>query len=116
LASKFTKGWQTVRGQKPLNEQRVAAYERLMDAEEQIAQARSERGVSPATIDEALAASEPADSEMGPDEEPEEDLYLAMLARFVAALGGHLEVNAVFPEETITLRREPDGQTMSEPG
>jgi hypothetical protein len=116
VASKFTKGWQTVRGQKPLNERRVAAYERLMDAEEQIAQARSERGVSPATIDAALAASEPADSEMGPDEEPQEDLYLATLTRFVGALGGHLEVNAVFPEETITLRREPDGQDRTDRG
>jgi hypothetical protein len=26
----------------------------------------------------------------------------------VAALGGHLEVTAVFPEETITLLREPE--------
>ena len=27
--------------------------------------------------------------------------------RYVAALGGHLEVRAVFPEETVTLLREP---------
>jgi hypothetical protein len=115
LASKFTKSWETVRGQKPVNEKQVAAYERLMDAEERIAQARSERGVSQATLDQALAAGEPAGSEPGPHAEPEEDLYLATLARFVAALGGHLEVNAVFPEETITVRREPADQTRSEP-
>lgn len=111
MPSKFTKSWETIRGQKPVNEQRVATYERLMDAEERIAQALSRRGVSQARIDEALAASEPTYS----DVEPEEDLYLGTLARYVAALGGHLEVLAVFPKETITVRREPDQQNRSDP-
>ena len=38
----------------------------------------------------------------------EPDLYLTTLTRFVAALGGHVEVRAVFPEETITVRRDPE--------
>lgn len=33
----------------------------------------------------------------------EEDLYLSMLGGYVEALGGRLEVNAVFPDETVTL-------------
>jgi hypothetical protein len=40
--------------------------------------------------------------------EQEEDVYLSTLARYIAALGGHLEVLAVFPEETVTVLREPD--------
>jgi hypothetical protein len=38
---------------------------------------------------------------------PADDVYLDALARYVAALGGHVEVRAVFPDETITLLREP---------
>ena len=90
MASKRTKSWEVIRGQKLLNDDRVATYERLMDAEERIAQARSRRGESEA-----------------------DDLYLGTLARYVAALGGHLEVLAVFPDETITVRREPDGPSTS---
>jgi hypothetical protein len=41
--------------------------------------------------------------------EAEDDIYLTTLTRFVAALGGHVEVRAVFPEETITVRQDPDG-------
>lgn len=103
MPSKFTRSWETVRGQRPLNEQRVATYVRLMDAQERIAQARHRHGANRATIEEALAVSELNDAEG----KQEDDLYLRTLARFVAGLGGHLEVLAVFPEETIALRREP---------
>jgi hypothetical protein len=37
-------------------------------------------------------------------------VYLDALMRYVAALGGHLEVRAVFPDETITLLREPPSE------
>ena len=116
MASKFTKDWKIVRDQRLLNDERVATYERLMDAQEQIAQARWRRGETDARIDQALRISELSDLEL----EAGEDLYMTTLARYVAALGGHLEVRgappeerlpeesqlevrAVFPEETITL-------------
>lgn len=41
-------------------------------------------------------------------DEPVEDLYLRVIADYVAALGGHVEVTAVFGEERITLLREPE--------
>lgn len=104
MASRFTRNWEIVRGERSLNEQRVATYVRLMDAQERIAHARSRRGVSDATIDEALAVSELDSS----DGEPEDDLYLGSLGRYVAALGGHLEVRVVFADEAITVRREPN--------
>ncbi|MEJ7653882.1 MAG: hypothetical protein WKH64_11395 [Chloroflexia bacterium] len=36
-------------------------------------------------------------------EHEEEDLYLSTLTSFVAALDGRLEVNTVFPEQTVEL-------------
>jgi len=87
-----------------VNERRVAAYQRLLEAGEQISQARHRGGVSWATIEKALAASELSDAEVL----IEPDLYLTTLTRFVVALGGHVEVRAVFAEETITVRREPE--------
>jgi transcriptional regulator with XRE-family HTH domain len=98
-----TRDWRTVRGQRPLNEERVAAYKRLMEAETRLADVRRRRGVSQATIAEALEVSQPNVSRI----EQEDDVYLSTLVRYVAALGGHLEVQAVFPEETITLLRQP---------
>jgi transcriptional regulator with XRE-family HTH domain len=97
------RSWRTIRGQRPLNESRVTAYRRLMEAELQLAEARRRRGVSQAAIAEALEVSQPNISRI----EQQDDVYLSTLARYVAALGGHLEIQAVFPEETITLLREP---------
>lgn len=96
--------WEDIRRANPVNERRVAAHQRLLEAGEQISQARHRRGESWATIERTLAASELSDSEV----RVEPDLYLTTLTRFVAALGGHVEVCAVFPEETITVRRDPE--------
>ncbi len=97
--------WEDIRRANPVNERRVAAYQRLLEVGEQISRARHRRGENWATIEEALVASELSDSEVP----VEPDLYLTTLTRFVAALGGHIEVRAVFPDETITVRRDPDG-------
>ena len=97
------RNWRTVRDHRPLNERRIAAYRRLMDAELRLAEARRRRGVSQAAIAEALEVSQPNVSRI----EQEDDVYLSTLARYVAALGGHLEVLAVFDDETVTLLREP---------
>ena len=35
--------------------------------------------------------------------EHQEDVYLSTLRQYVAALGGELEIRAVFPDETVTL-------------
>ena len=100
----MAKSWRTIRGQRPLNESRVATYKRLMDAELRLADVRRRRGLSQAAIAEALEVSQPNVSRI----EQEDDVYLSTLARYIAALGGHLEVRAVFPEEMITVLREPD--------
>jgi L-lactate utilization protein LutB len=95
--------WEQAWREKPVNEKRVMAYRRLMRAAERISEARAKGGESWPKIEEALTASELSKSEV--HDEP--DLYLTSLTRLVAALGGHVEVHAVFPEETITVLGEP---------
>lgn len=103
----MAKSWQSVRAQRPLNESRVTTYKRLMDAEVRLGELRARRAVSQAQVAEILSVSQPNVSRI----EQEDDLYLSTLARYVAALGGHLEIRAVFSDETITIIRLPDEDT-----
>lgn len=52
-----------------------------------------------------LAAMDAAETQV-PEELRREDLYLASLAAYVEALGGRLEIRAVFPDSTIVLKRD----------
>jgi adenosyl cobinamide kinase/adenosyl cobinamide phosphate guanylyltransferase len=96
--------WEDIRRENPVNERRVQTYRRLMEACERISETRNRRGTSWTAIEEALVRSELTDAEV--NDEP--DLYLTTLTRFVTALGGHVEVHAIFPEETLAMRNEPD--------
>lgn len=95
----------------PVSEMRVAIYRRLLEAEEQIAHARYRRGVSNEVVQDALDA---IDERMSPDERSE-DLYLSALRYYVEALGGRVEVRAVFDDESIVVRSEPGEQGISTP-
>ena len=53
------------------------------------------------------AALDAVDEEIS-DEQRREDLYLSGLAHYVAALGGRIEVRAVFGDEEILIRRSPE--------
>ena len=87
-------------GEGPVNEARVKLYEQLMEAQEQIAQDRYARGVGHETV---LAAMDAAETQV-PEQARREDLYLASLAAYVEALGGRLEIRAVFPDSTIVVK------------
>lgn len=89
--------------EEPVNEARARIYARLMEAQEQIAQRLYRRGISHETV---LAALDEIDERLS-EAERREDLYLAALAQYVAALGGHVEVRAVFDDEEILVRQEP---------
>jgi hypothetical protein len=82
---------------------RAGIYERLMEAQERIAHAEYQRGISHETVLEALDTAEERLSE----DERREDLYVSSLGRFLQALGGHLEVRAVLGDQAIVVRREP---------
>ncbi len=84
---------------------RAGIYERLMKAQDQIARAQYKRGVAHETV---VAALDTADERLSEDER-REDLYLSALAHYVEALGGRLEVRAVFDDESILVRRQPAG-------
>lgn len=84
--------------ERSLSDGRVAVFARLMEAQEKIAQALTGSGVAQERFVEALAAVQAG---AGPADEY--DIYLAELGRYVAALGGRLEVRAVFGEKIVTV-------------
>jgi len=59
--------------------------------------------VDHATVEAALDRIDEKMSEA----ERREDLYLSALRYYVEALGGRLEVRAVFGDEAVVVRREP---------
>ena len=92
--------WRSFRDTIPVNMELVEFYGRVSAAEQRLEDERRRRRVP---LDEYDAA-QVIDAATG--EEETEDL--ARLARSVRALGGRLEVNAVFPDETIQLLIEPE--------
>lgn len=70
-----------------------------MEAQHLIANTRTRNGVTDAEIDRALEACEPAN----PESLSHDELYFGTLARFVTALGGRLDVAAVFGNEKVDL-------------
>lgn len=101
--SEPTRNWKEVLADQPVNEARSEIYKRLMEAQERIARALYRQGVSSEAVQDALDSSDESLS----DAERREDLFLSALAHYVGALGGRLEVRAIFGEEEIVVRREP---------
>ena len=100
MAPRSAKSWKVVRQELPIDEARVAAYARIIEAQNRIAASRTRAGVTDAEIDAALDACEPPD----PQSLSPRDLYLTAIDLFVVALGGRLDgVSAVFGEERIDL-------------
>ena len=83
-----------------MSEMRIAIYEQLMEAQERIAQSRYRHGVSDDEVVAAMDAAQTVPSES----ERQDDLFFSALSAYVHALGGRLEVRAVFPEEAIVVR------------
>ncbi len=84
-----------------VNRMRAEIYRRLMEAQERIAHVLYARDVS---HDEVRAALDAVDEKLS-DEQRREDLYLSGLEHYVAALGGRIEVRAVFGGDEILVRR-----------
>ena len=89
--------WREVRADRPLNERNVAAYARLMEAETRLYGWWEQRQPTTTWVTEVL----------GFPVQETTDLWIAALGEKVAAMGGHLELTAVFDNETFTLLREP---------
>ena len=90
-----TRNWRDLRGPRtPAEEAQVEHYKRLMTLEGKLARMRETAGVSQRTLAERMDVSQPNISRI----EREDDLHLSTLSKYVAALGGHLEVRAVFDD------------------
>lgn len=96
--------WDEIRRKAALNEERIAAYGRLTEAERRFSEVRRRRGVSDAMLAEALGVDEGEAWSV----DQGDDLYLFALARHVAAAGGRLELRAVFGDEEVILLSEPE--------
>ena len=96
-----TKKWGEIRSRlvAPDQEPAVAAgVEALRDALE-LADLRKERGITQADIATRLGKSQGNVS----DFERRDDVYLSSLREYVEALGGRLEISAIFDEERTPI-------------
>src|SRR5829696_7548495 len=83
----------------PARRERVAAYERAIGDALALAELRATRGLTQQEVAQTLEVSQANVSRI----EHEEDLYLSTLRSYVAALGGELELSAVFPDRRVRL-------------
>jgi DNA-binding XRE family transcriptional regulator len=83
----------------PVRRVQVATYKRAMEDALALAELRSRCGFTQTAVAETLGVTQANISRI----EHEEDLYLSTLRSYVAALGGELEVNAVFPDGKVAL-------------
>lgn len=90
----------------PEGRARVDAYRRLMDAVVSLYRLREERGLTQIDVAKALDVTQGNVSRV----ENASDLYISTLARYVEALGGHLELTAVFPDQVVSLNLPGGGR------
>ncbi len=83
----------------PVRRERIATYKRAMLDALALAELRAQRGVTQQVVAGKLGVTQANISRI----EHEEDLYLSTLRGYVAALGGELEVNAVFADGKVAL-------------
>jgi hypothetical protein len=103
-----TTKWSEVRRSKVPAEQEAAlemSGRALRDAIVAFDDLRAQRGVTQVVLAEKLGRSQGNISDL----EHREDLYLSTLRAYVEALGGELEITAVFPEQRL-------GIAIGEPG
>jgi DNA-binding XRE family transcriptional regulator len=78
---------------------KVEEYKRAMRDVLAIEELRAGRHLTQEQVARALGVSQANVSQI----EHQENVYLRTLSNYIAALGGHLEVRAVFPDETVVL-------------
>ncbi len=79
--------------------ERIEEHKRAINLVLTLAELRETRGATQQQVAEDLHSSQANISRI----EHQDDLLLSTLRGYVAALGGHLEVTAVFPAQRITL-------------
>jgi DNA-binding XRE family transcriptional regulator len=87
------------RAVKPDDEPHIQLAQEAIRAELRLAELRKHRGTSQAKVAERLEVSQSNVSQF----ERGDDVKLSTLDSYVKALGGHLEISAVFEDETIQI-------------
>lgn len=83
----------------PVRRARIEERKRAIDAVLSLAELRTGRGVSQRAMAGTLGVSQANVSRI----EHEEDIYLSTLRKYVAALGGEIEITVIFPDEKVSL-------------
>ena len=81
----------------------VDAELRAMDDVVALAELRERRGSTRSAVADARGTSQPNISQLVSRIDSEADIYLSTLRHYVEALGGRLEITAVFPDQTIQI-------------
>lgn len=90
-----------IRAQRPhITDEQIDAAREDVRAELALHALREHRGISQASVAEALNVSRPRAHKI---ERGGEDLRLSTVQRYVEALGGHLELVGVFDDERVPL-------------
>jgi len=97
----MTSKWEDVRRRKVAPDQEASAAAGVNALRDAIAlhELRKERGMTQIEVAERLGKSQGNVSEL----ERREDVYLSSLREYVEALGGHLEIAAVFDDERTPI-------------
>jgi hypothetical protein len=95
----------------PERQARLDQETRLTSVLLSLFQMRERRGVSQEELARLWETSQPNVSKI----EHQDDVLVSTLRRYVEALGGRLEVQAVFPEERIVLDLSRGGQPEERP-
>lgn len=95
-----------IRAQRPhVTDQEIERAREDLRAELHLDALREYRGISQTAVAEALQVSRPRVSAI---ENAGEDLRLSTVQRYIEALGGQLEIRAVFPDDEPIAIIEPE--------
>jgi DNA-binding XRE family transcriptional regulator len=83
----------------PASEARIAEYTRAIDDALALAELRRERELTQSDVAAVLGVTQVNISRI----ERQDDLYVSTLREYVEAMGGTLELRAVFPERAVQL-------------
>ena len=95
----------------PERRARIEQREQAIEAEMTISQLREARGATQENLAERMNVTQSNVSHF----ERNPNIFLRSLAGYVEALGGRLEVRAVFPDQVVTLAVPGPQQQQSDP-
>lgn len=104
--------WSTIGDRLRANTAKNERYEPMRRATEdavRLGQLREARKMTQIQVAQALRSSQANVSKL----ERRDDLYLSTLSEYVEALGGRLELRAVFPDDVVTINVAPTEEPAS---